>query len=131
MEFKTRDFRGFNVSWNYVVVNAPVEVSHDPPRPIGIFTPKSQRGKWENEQYSQRSKAINIFKARRKAINVFKHKWNLRQGVFMGPMPYEITWLLMPPWRSHIIHHNQSGFSRPNHKRERGKMNNIHNTVKK
>ena len=48
----------------------------------------------------------------------------------MGPMPYGITWLLMPPRRSHIIHHDQSGFSRPN---TRGKgiitRNNIHNVV--
>ena len=32
--------------------------------------------------------------------------------------------------RSHIIHHDQSGFSRPNHKGEKGeKTNNIHNVV--
>jgi hypothetical protein len=32
--------------------------------------------------------------------------------------------------RSHIIYHDQSGFSRPNHKREKGeKTNNIHNVV--
>jgi hypothetical protein len=41
-EFKARDFRGSNALWNYVVVNASVEVSHNPPRLIGIFTPKSQ-----------------------------------------------------------------------------------------
>jgi hypothetical protein len=29
----------------------------------------------------------------------------------VSPMPYGITWLLMPPWRSYIIHHDQSGFS--------------------
>jgi hypothetical protein len=39
-EFKARDFYGSNALWNYVVVNAPMEVSHNPPRPIGIFTPK-------------------------------------------------------------------------------------------
>ena len=47
MEFKARDFRGSNALWSYVVVNAPVEVLHNPPRPIGIFTPKSQREKGE------------------------------------------------------------------------------------
>ena len=32
--------------------------------------------------------------------------------------------------RSHIIYHDQSGFSRPNHKGEKGeKTNNIHNVV--
>jgi hypothetical protein len=54
---------------------------------------------------------------------------NLKQGIFVGPMPYGITWLLMPPWRSYIIHHDQSGFSHPNHKGEREKINNIYNVV--
>ena len=45
MKFKAKDFRGSNALWIYVVVNAPKEVSHNPPQPIGIFTPKSQRGK--------------------------------------------------------------------------------------
>ena len=48
-EFKARDFCGSNVLWDYVVVNALMEVLHNPPRPIGIFTPKSQRGKGENK----------------------------------------------------------------------------------
>ena len=30
MEFKVRDFYGSNTLWNYVVVNAPVEVLHNP-----------------------------------------------------------------------------------------------------
>ena len=49
-EFKARDFCGSNALWNYVVVNTPVEVLHNPPRPIGIFTPKSQgeKGKINN-----------------------------------------------------------------------------------
>ena len=41
-EFKARDFRGSNALWNYVVVNAPMEVLHNPPQPIEIFTPKLQ-----------------------------------------------------------------------------------------
>ena len=40
--------------------------------------------------------AINKFKAIRKAINVFRAMISLKQGIFVGPMPYEITWLLMP-----------------------------------
>ena len=47
MEFKTRDFCGSNALWNYVVVNTPEEVSHNPPRPIRIFTLKSQGKKGE------------------------------------------------------------------------------------
>jgi formylmethanofuran dehydrogenase subunit D len=48
----------------------------------------------------------------------------------VGPMPYGITWLLMSPWRSYIIRHDQSGFSHPNYKGEKGgKINNIHNVV--
>jgi hypothetical protein len=31
--------------------------------------------------------------------------------------------------RSYIIHHDQSGFSRPNHKGKRGGINNIHSVV--
>ena len=46
-EFRARDFCGSNALWNYVVVNAPVEVLHNPPRPIGIFTPKSEGKKGE------------------------------------------------------------------------------------
>jgi hypothetical protein len=42
-EFKAKDFCGSNVLWNYVVVNAPEEVSRNPPQPIGSFTPKSHR----------------------------------------------------------------------------------------
>ena len=32
--------------------------------------------------------------------------------------------------RSHIIHHDQSGLSRPNHKGKGGGNNNTHNVVK-
>ena len=78
MEFKTRDFRGFNALWNYMIVNAPVEDLHNPPQPIGIFTPKSQRGKRGeinniHNVVNSGIKALNIFKALWKAINVFKH----------------------------------------------------------
>ena len=47
VEFKAMDFHGSNTLWNYVVVNAPMDVSHNPPQPIGIFTPKSQGKKGE------------------------------------------------------------------------------------
>ena len=29
-EFKVRDFCGSNALWNYVVVNAPMEILHNP-----------------------------------------------------------------------------------------------------
>jgi hypothetical protein len=48
-EFKARDFCGSNALWDYVVVNAPMEALRNPPRPNGIFMPKSQRGKGENK----------------------------------------------------------------------------------
>jgi hypothetical protein len=32
--------------------------------------------------------------------------------------------------RSYIVHHDQSGLSRPNHKEKRGENDNIHNTRK-
>ena len=73
-EFKTKGFCGSNALWNYMVVNAPVEVLHNPLRPIGIFTPKSQgeKGEKTNNIHNVINKAINIFKALRKAINNLK-----------------------------------------------------------
>ncbi len=67
-EFKVRDFRGSNTLWNYVIINAPMKVLYNPPRPIGIFTPKSQRGKGKeinniHNVVNTEIKAINIFKA--------------------------------------------------------------------
>ena len=47
MEFKASGFCGSNALRNYVVVNAPMEVLHNPPRPIGIFTSKLQEKKGE------------------------------------------------------------------------------------
>ena len=47
----------------------------------------------------------------------------------MGLMPHGITWLLMPPWRFYITHHDQSGLSCPNHKGKKGNKMNIHNVV--
>jgi hypothetical protein len=48
MEFKAKEvFCGSNALWKYVIVDAPVEVLHNPPRLIRIFTPKSQGKKGE------------------------------------------------------------------------------------
>ena len=42
-------------------------------------------------------KAINKLKALRKNINVFKAITEFKaKGVFIGPIPYGITWWLMP-----------------------------------
>ena len=67
MEFKARDFHGSNALWNYVVVNAPIEVLHNPPQPIGIFTPKNTREKW-----GEINNIHNVVNNEIKAINVFK-----------------------------------------------------------
>ena len=67
IEFKARDFRGSNALWNFVIINAPMKVLHNPPRPIGIFTPKSQRGK-EGEI----NNIHNVINTEIKTINIFK-----------------------------------------------------------
>jgi hypothetical protein len=41
-------------------------------------------------------------------------------GNLAGPMPHGFTWLLMPLWRSYIIHRDQLGLSHPNHKGKGG-----------
>ena len=82
MEFKVRNFCGSNTLWNYMVVNTPVKVSHNPPRPIGIFTPKSQRGK--------RGEINNIHNVVNSEMTEFNHG-----GVLMDPMSCGFTWLLM------------------------------------
>ena len=53
----------------------------------------------------------------------------LKQRRFRGS---NVLWdyvVVNASWRSYIIHHDQSKFSRPNHKGKRGKINNIHNIV--
>jgi hypothetical protein len=47
-----------------------------PPIPVGIFTPKSQRENGDN------------------ICNVVNMEFKARE-IFVGPMPYGITWLLM------------------------------------
>ena len=66
-EFKARDFCGSNALWNYMVVNAPVEVLHNPLRPIGIFTPKSQ-----GEKVGEINNIHNVVNNEIKTINIFK-----------------------------------------------------------
>ena len=45
--FKTKDFRGSNTSWIYVVVNASLRSYVIHQDQLRIFTPKSQRKKKE------------------------------------------------------------------------------------
>jgi hypothetical protein len=47
MEFKAIGFCGSNALRNYVAVNVPIEVLHNLPRLIGIFTSKLQGKKGE------------------------------------------------------------------------------------
>jgi hypothetical protein len=83
-EFRARDFCGSNALWNYVVINAPMEDLHNPPRLIGIFTPKSQ-GK----------KGIITINNIHNVVNGKMTEFNHR-SVFMDPMPCGFTWLLIP-----------------------------------
>ena len=66
-----------------MVINALMEVLHNPPRPIGILTPKSQGKKGE--------KTNNIHNVVNNKMTEFNHG-----GMFMDPMPCGFTWLLMP-----------------------------------
>ena len=68
-------------------------------------------------------KAINKFKALRKAINVFKAIINLKQRVFRGSNALWNYVMVNASSRSHIIHHDQSGLSRPFFKGEKGGEN--------
>ena len=44
----------------------------------------------------------------------------------MGPIPYGRDYVMVnASLRSNIIHHDQSGLSRPNYKEKRGENNNI------
>ena len=87
--------------------------------------PKS-RGKWGwvNNIYNivnNEIMAINKFKALRKVINVFKAIMEFKARDFYGSNAlwnYVVVNVLL---KSYIIHHDQSGFSRPNHKGKRGR----------
>jgi hypothetical protein len=74
-----------------MVVNDLIEGLYNPPKPLGIVIPKYTRKRDNHTIIFTKNKAINIFKALRKAINKFKAIMNLKQGIFMDPMPYGIT----------------------------------------
>ena len=63
----------YGFTWGLVLLKALPK----PPIPVGIFTPKSQRENGDN------------------ICNVVNTKFKARE-IFVGPMPYGITWLLMP-----------------------------------
>ena len=77
MEFKVREiFMGlmlYGIMWLLM----PLKVLHNPPRPIG-FSYLNHRGKGNDNQNVVNNEIITEFK------------------IFMGPMPYGITWFLMP-----------------------------------
>ena len=57
-EFKTKDFRGYNALWNYVVVNDSLRshiIHHDQ---LGFSSPNYKGKKGGENKYSQHSKAI-------------------------------------------------------------------------
>ena len=65
-------------------------------------------------------KTVNIFKVLLKAINVFKAIMEFKARNFRGS---NVLWnyvVVNASLRSYIIHHDQSGFSRPNHKGKKG-----------
>ena len=76
-------------------------------------------------------KAINKFKVLRKAINVFKAIMNLKQMVFCGSNALWNYVLVNASLRSYIIHHDQSGLSRPFLQGKKGEKINIHNVAKR
>jgi hypothetical protein len=85
---------------------------------------------WETEiittQYIYKrvkvNKAINVFKALRKAINKFKANNGLKNTGFSWVQCLWNYVVVNASLRSYIVHHDQSGLSRPNHKGKNGKM---------
>ena len=65
-------------------------------------------------------KAINKFKALRKAINVFKANMEFKARDILGSNALGNYVVVNASLRSYIIHHDQSGLSRPLHKGEKG-----------
>jgi hypothetical protein len=84
---------------------------------------------WETEiittQYIHKrvNKAINVFKALRKAINKFKANNGFKTTGFSWVQCLWNYMVVKASLRSYIVHHDQSGLSRPNHKgKKNGKM---------
>jgi hypothetical protein len=80
------------------------------------------------------NKAINVFKTLRKAINKLKEIMNLKQRGFYGSNALWNYVMVNASLRSHIIHHDQSGLSRPFlQKGKNGEYSqyNIYNVVKR
>jgi hypothetical protein len=85
---------------------------------------------WETEiittQYIHKrikvNKAINVFKALRKTINKFKANNGLKNTGFSWVQCLWNYMVVKASLRSYIVHHDQSGLSRPNHEGKNGKM---------
>jgi hypothetical protein len=103
-----------------VVVNASLRsyiVHHDQ---SGLSRPFLWETKIITTQYIHKrvkaNKAINVFKALRKAINKFKASNGLKKNT--GFSWVQCLWNYVvdnASLRSYIVHHDQSGLSRPNH----------------
>ena len=96
--------------------------------------PKFKGKKGMGKQYLQHSKneimAINKFRAWRKAINVLKAMTEFKVRDFRGSNASWNYVVVNASLRSYIIHHNQSGLSRPFYKGEKYSQYNIYNVVK-
>ena len=71
-------------------------------------------------------KAINKFKAFWKAINEFKANMKFKVRDILGSNALWNYVVVNASLRSYIIHHDQSGLSRPNLKEEKRGINNKH-----
>ena len=76
----------------------------NPPKPLGIVIPK-HTGKGDNHNTNIHKYVMNV----NKTINELKAK------VFLWVQCLWDYMVVKASLRSHIIHHDQSGLSRPNH----------------
>ena len=74
---------------------------------------------------------MNVFKALRKAINKSKMLVNLSKGFFYESNASWNYVMVNASLRFHIVHHDQSGLSRPFYKGEKYSQYNIYNVVKR
>jgi hypothetical protein len=111
--------------WDYVMINASLRsyiAHHDQ---SGLSRPFSRGTGIITTQYIHKrvkaNKAMNVFKALRKAINIFKAIMEFKARDFHGSNALWNYVVVKASLRSYIVHHDQSGLSRPNHKREKGR----------
>jgi hypothetical protein len=126
-------FCGSNAVWIYVMANASLRSYINHYDQSGLSRPFL----WETEiittQYIHKrvkvNKAINVFKALRKAINKFKANNGLKNTGFSWVQCLWNYMVVKASLRSYIVHHDQSGLSRPNHKGKKWENDDIHNII--